>query len=45
MSSIYEAKEWTNLWWDEADKDKGLPRVFLVGDSQTYGFYPEVSYR
>jgi hypothetical protein len=42
MSSIYEAKEWTNLWWDEADKDEGLPRVFLVGYSQTYGFYPEV---
>ena len=42
MSSIYEDKEWTNLWWDEADKDEGLPRVFLVGDSQTYGYYPEV---
>ncbi len=41
-SSILEAKEWTNLWWDEADKDEGLPRVFLVGDSQTYGFYPNV---
>ena len=42
MDNIYEAKEWTNLWWDEADKDEGLPRILLVGDSQTFGYYPEV---
>lgn len=39
--SILENKEWTNLWWDEA-QDQDLPRAFLVGDSITCGYFPHV---
>lgn len=40
--AMIERKEWTHLWWDDADRDEGLPRVFLVGDSITDGYYNQV---
>jgi len=39
--AVLENKEWTNLWWDEAE-DQDLPRAFLVGDSITCGYFPDV---
>ena len=42
MTGIPEPKEWTNIWWDEADKDEGLPRIFLAGDSMLYGYHGPV---
>jgi len=34
---VYEAKEWTQLWYDEAT-DPTTPRVMLIGDSITVGY-------
>ena len=42
MIGQLEAYEWTNLWWDEADKNEDLPKVFLVGDSMLFGYHGPV---
>lgn len=39
--SILEDKEWTNLWWDDAE-NHSLPRIYLVGDSITFGYHDKV---
>lgn len=39
--SILEDKEWTNLWWDDAE-NHDLPRIYLVGDSITNGYHDKV---
>ena len=33
----YEAKEWTQLWYDET-MEENAPRVMLIGDSITVGY-------
>lgn len=35
--AVYEAKEWTNIWYDEAMDRKSL-RAMLIGDSITAGY-------
>ena len=37
-----EAIEWCNIWIPEANESK-LPRVLLIGDSITQGYYPKVA--
>ena len=39
---VYEAKEWTHLWYDEA-KDEITPRAMLIGDSITAGYTQPVN--
>lgn len=39
---VYEAKEWTRLWYDEAP-DRETPRVMLIGDSITAGYTQPVN--
>lgn len=34
---VYESKEWTRMWYDEAP-DADRPRVMLIGDSITAGY-------
>jgi hypothetical protein len=38
---IRERIEWTDIWVTDADKDD-LPRVLLIGDSITRGYFGEV---
>ena len=38
---IRERIEWADIWVTDADKDD-LPRVLLVGDSITRGYFGEV---
>ena len=38
---VHEAIEWTNVWIPHADKND-LPRVLLIGNSITQGYYPVV---
>lgn len=38
---IHESIEWTNIWIPSADKND-LPRVLLIGNSITQGYYPVV---
>ena len=42
--SAREATEWCDIWIPHADQT-GLPRVLLIGDSITRGYYPEVEKR
>jgi len=42
--SAREATEWCDIWIPHADQS-GLPRVLLIGDSITRGYYPEVEKR
>ena len=42
--STREATEWCDIWIAQADQ-AGLPRVLLIGDSITRGYYPEVANR
>ncbi len=37
----FESIEWTNIWIPSADKND-LPRVLLIGNSITQGYYPVV---
>jgi lysophospholipase L1-like esterase len=39
-----ESIEWCDIWIPQADQT-GLPRVLLIGDSITRGYYPEVRQR
>ena len=38
---IRERIEWADIWITDADKDD-LPRVLLIGDSITRGYFGEV---
>jgi len=38
---LFEGIEWTNIWIPSADKND-LPRVLLIGNSITQGYYPVV---
>ena len=38
----YENREWTRFWCEKAN-NKELPRVLLIGDSITEGYYGDVS--
>jgi hypothetical protein len=38
---IHESIEWTNIWIPSADKND-LPRILLIGNSITQGYYPVV---
>lgn len=38
---LFESIEWTNIWIPSADKND-LPRVLLIGNSITQGYYPVV---
>ena len=39
---VFENKEWTRLWYDEA-ADRETPRVMLIGDSVTAGYTQAVN--
>jgi lysophospholipase L1-like esterase len=39
---VRESIEWCNIWIPDADGTK-LPRVLLIGDSITQGYYPRVA--
>jgi lysophospholipase L1-like esterase len=39
-----EAIEWCNIWIPDANRTR-LPRVLLIGDSITQGYYPKVAER
>jgi lysophospholipase L1-like esterase len=43
-SSARESIEWCDLWISHAN-ETNLPRVLLIGDSITRGYYPEVEKR
>jgi lysophospholipase L1-like esterase len=40
-SPVREDTEWLDVWLPDTNA-RGLPRVLLIGDSITYGYYPEV---